>query len=163
MVIKKPKSCLHHKSIYCAGSDAIYANSGRLLFRAPAQPPLYTHPSTIHHCSHASKDLWATAHCIRCSCGDLMVACWRYSADDISIMGLHCRQTHYKPAIRGNTGDSTTHSAWEPKHTTTSDTMYHAAVDSNQSTFCCYFAKRREHMCFFNPTDRSRPWVWFPG
>ena len=149
MVIKKPKSCLHHKSIYCAGSDAIYANSGRLLFRAPAQPPLYTHPSTIHHCSHASKDLWATAHCIRCSCGDLMVACWRYSADDISIMGLHCRQTHYKPAIRGNTGDSTTHSAWDqntPQHQT--PRTYHAAVDSNRSTFCCYFEKRREHMCF---------------
>ena len=44
-----------------------------------------------------------------------MVACWRYSADDISIMGLHCRQTHYKPAIRGNTGDWTTQTV-RPKH-----------------------------------------------
>ena len=47
-----------------------------------------------------------------------MVACWRYSPDDISIMGLHCRQTHYKPAIRGNTGDSATHSASTPWHET---------------------------------------------
>ena len=44
-----------------------------------------------------------------------MVACWRYSADDISIMGLHCRQTHYKPAIRGNTGDWATQTV-RPKH-----------------------------------------------
>ena len=110
MVIKKLKSCLHHKSIYCAGSDAIYANSGRLLFRAST---LSTHRSTDppNHRTHDSKDLWATAHCIR----DLMVACWRYSADDISIMGLHCRQTHYKPAIRGNTGDWTTQTV-RPKH-----------------------------------------------
>ena len=99
MVIKKLKSCLHHKSIYCAGSDAIYANSGRLLFRA-AQPSLRSHRSTDPH-TYFQRRLWATAHCIR----DLMVACWRYSADDISIMGLHCRQTHYKSAIRGNTGE----------------------------------------------------------
>ena len=98
MVIKKLKSCLHHKSIYCAGSDAIYANSGRLLF----QPSLHAAPPST---AHMLPKKATTAHC---SCGDLMVACWRYSADDISIMGLHCRQTHYKPAIRGNTGDWTT-------------------------------------------------------
>ena len=60
MAIKKLKSCLLHKSIYCAGSDAIYANFGRLLFRAPT---LSTRPS--NHCSHDSKDPWATVDCTR--------------------------------------------------------------------------------------------------
>lgn len=74
-----------------------------------------------------------------------MVACWRYSPDDISIMGLHCRQTHYKPAIRGNTGDSTTHSnstPWSKTKTPLNMWILHCC-SIEMSLWVCHHGKSR--------------------